>query len=218
MLSTALIALLLAAAQPAGPAPRLSRDVVPVSSDSVTVDGVPMQIHRYRSQLAPEDVLALWGRPAADGPPPRSLTGGWQLASRLHGTRQETLQARAGAAGGSEVLLARVDLRAPLAAPAQLPFRLPAGSRILRTVVLADKEGRAHQFIVAMPETAPRAMTQLCARLVAGGWRPAGSLACDSANAPGVRWFLRGSETLAVALRAASTGSRAVIGHQVPRP
>ncbi|MGE0581799.1 MAG: hypothetical protein AB7P31_06690 [Steroidobacteraceae bacterium] len=219
MLIAVLVVLLALFASPrAQAASGLATALVPVASDQVVVDRVPMTLHRYRSRLAPERVLALWAQGAAGGPPPRDLAGGWRVASRLDGSLQETLQVRADrAAGGSEVLLSRVELRAPLAALARPPLTLPAGSTVLRTLTFDDATGRASQFIVSLPGGPQRAMAQLCPRLLERGWQPAGKASCAARAIATTEWFLRGAETLGLALHARGAGTRAVIGYLEPR-
>lgn len=198
-----------------GPAPRLSREVVPVASDAMVVDRVPMQVHRYRSRLPPEGVLALWPHARSVARPRGESAGGWHIVSRLRGSLQETLQARPDGSGGSEILLACLDLQAPLAAPVRPPFPLPAGSAILRTVSFDDPAGRARQFVVSLPGEPGHAMHRLCPRLLEGGWRPVGTEGCERPAA--ARWYLRDNETLGIDLRGDGAATRAIIGYVVPR-
>lgn len=195
----------------------LPREMIPVGNDSVVVDRVPLVVQRYRSQLPPAKALALWQRDRTDGPAP-GATGGWQIVSRRQGTVQETLQARPDGWGGSELMLSRVDLSAPLAAAAALPFALPAGGTLLRTIGFRDAGGQGTQFIVSLPGRPPHALPQLCARLLARGWRLVGASDCGAPQPATSRWFMRGEETLGVDLRQSGAGSRAVIGHVAPRP
>ncbi len=208
-----------AAALASTAAPRLSADVVPLASEWAVVDRVPMELHRYHSRLAPGAVLALWAdSSAAPAPAPRDLPGGWRVASRLRGALQEILQARPDGAGGSEVILSRVDLLAPPARALPLPFALPAGGALLRTVELADPAGRGHQFIIALPGAPARALAQLCPRLLDRGWHPVGAHGCDGAGGATSQWFLRGAEMLGIDLRPSGAHTRAVIGHVVRQP
>ncbi len=208
----------LAAATGAQAPPELARALVPLASDAVVVDRVPMALHRYRSVLAPARLFALWSGGASDRPPVRDIAGGWRVASRIEGSWQETLQVRSDGAGGSEVLRSRVDLRAPLARPESLPFALPAGGAVLRTLAFHDRAGRGSQFIVAIQGSPPRAMSLLCARLLEGGWQPVATDGCAMPVTAATAWFLRGAETLGLSLRASGRGSRAVIGFVSPQP
>jgi hypothetical protein len=199
--------------------PRLSPDVMPIASEVSIIDRVPMEFHRYRSRLSPDAVLALWrGASDSHGPAPRDVAGGWRVASRLQGARQETLQARADRAGGSEVIVARVDLRARPAPLLHPPFALPASSVIRRTIELGDSAGRAFQFVVSLPGAPRRAMVQLCARLLERGWQPVAASGCASPDPLTTQWFLRGTETLGIELQPSGAHTRAVIGHVVPTP
>lgn len=209
-----LIAMLLAALQPGA----LPPDFMPVASDSAVVDRVPLELHRLHSPRQPEEALALWTRDRAVAPPPVATGDGWQVVSRRLGTLHETLQARPDGRGGSDIVLSRVDLGAPLAAAAELPFDLPAGGEILRTIGFDDAGGHATQFIVSLAGRPAHALRLLCARLLARGWRLAGPSHCETPQATSSRWFMRGEETLGVDLRLVGAGSRAVIGHVVPRP
>lgn len=184
-----------------------------LDSDAVIVDRVPLQIERYHSGLAPQQALAAWAEPA--GAAPGRSAGGWQIASRGAGAIRETLQARADGRGGSELILARLDLRAPLAAPAQLPLQLPAGAAVLRAIQFGDPAAGASQFLVSIPGSRRRALVQLCARALASGWRVLGSADCARGEA---RWFMRGGETLGIEARTGGRHARVVIGHVAPRP
>lgn len=181
--------------------------------DAVIVDRVPLQIERYRSGLAPRQALAAWADPAAAAP--TRSAGGWQVASRGAGAIRETLQARADGRGGSELILARVDLRTPLAAPAQLPLQLPAGASVLRAIQYDEPAARASQFLLSIPGGRRRALAQLCARALDSGWRVPGTADCARGEA---RWFMRGDETLGIEARAGGRHARVVIGHVAPRP
>jgi len=211
-------ALSLVAAQLAEPAPWLSREAVLVASDAMTVDRAPMQVHRYRSRLCPEDVLALWSRAHPFESPQSRIAGDWRVVSRLQHTTQETLQVRSVESGGSEILLARVNLRAPLAAPVRPPLPLPAGAIVLRVVSFDDAAGRASQFIVSLPGAPARMLAQLCQNLLDRGWHPAGRTDCLERRPGEAQWFLRGTETLGLDLRADGAATRAMVGHAGPRP
>ncbi|MBV6415644.1 MAG: hypothetical protein CMLOHMNK_00157 [Steroidobacteraceae bacterium] len=195
----------------------LPAGVFALGHDRAVVDGMTIELRRYRASMPPAEVLARWPLEGTAGPERRSA-GDWLVVSRLQGRLQETLQARPDGAGGSEVLLSRVDLRAPLAALVPPPFTLPAGSSVLRTIGFEEAAGRATQFVISLPGRPGHALPILCARLLERGWRPSGSRGCDGSLPTGPRWFLRGGETLAVDLRVDGARSRAVIGHVVPRP
>lgn len=194
----------------------LPAGVVSLGIDRAVVDRRPIEIHRYHAAMLPADVLARWPFEGAAGPEQRR-SGEWLVVTRLLGRMQETLQVRPDGEGGSEVILSTVDLRAPPAASAPLPFPLPAGSSVLRAIAFDDAAGRAAQFVVLLPGRPEHALQLVCARLLERGWRSAGTRDC-AASPGGARWFLRGGETLAVDLRPAGARSRAVIGHVVPRP
>ena len=182
---------------------------VPVDRDHVIVDRVPIEIERYRSSLPPAQALAAWG-PAAIRPP---AAGAGSIGSRQRGPYQETLQVRAAHGGGSELLLSRIDLRRSLAAPSRLPFALPAGAIVLRTVRF--EATTAATFVVSLPGRPAGAFTLLCVRLRAEGWSRPGEGGCDRGGTTS-HWFLRGGATLAIDLRASARGSRAVIGYMGP--
>lgn len=188
-----------------------------IDRDAVIVDRVPLQIERYRSGLAPEQVLAAWSDSSAAPVPNRSV-GEWRIASRRSGAIHETLQARADARGGSELILARLDLRSPLAAPVQPPLPLPAGGEVLRVIQFNETRARASQYLVSIPGGSARALAQLCARAVGSGWRVLGAADCASQRGARARWFMRGSETLGIEARQGGRRSRVVIGHVAPRP
>lgn len=211
------LALPLVGAQLAGPAAWRPREAVLVSGDAVTVDRAPMQVRHYRSRLPPESVLAHWFQSHPVGPPEREMAGGWRIASHIQDATQETLQVRPSESGGSEILVARVNLEAPLAPPMRPPLPLPAGAVVLRAISFADATGRASQFIVSLPGTPVRALEQLCRRLFERGWQSVEQRGCEARRANRAHWFLRGTETLGVDLRTDGAKTRAVIGHVGPR-
>lgn len=218
LIASIALALPLAGAALTGPAPWLPREAVLVSRDALTVDRAPLHVQHYRSRLSPEGVLAHWHQAHPVGPPERAIPGGWRIASHLQDATQETLQVRASARGGSEIVIARVNLEAALAPPLQPPLPLPAGAIVLRVIAFAETAGRASQFIVSLPGTPARALAQLCQRLRERGWQPAGQRGCEAQRADKAMWFLRGAETLGVDLRTDGARTRAVIGHVGPRP
>lgn len=217
MLTLTLTLLLPMASSIAAAAPRLGADITLAGSDVMTVDRVPMQLHRYRTRLPPAAVLALWPDGRAPAGPSSGAEGGWRMVSRLRGATHETLQARPGAAGGSDVLLSHVDLDARLAPAVALPVSLPSGSTLVRTVAFDDAAGRASQFVVVIPDRPQRTLALLCRLLAGAGWRAVGAAGCTTAVEATSLWFVRGAETLGLDLRAQGTGTRAVIGHVVPR-
>jgi len=188
-----------------------------IDRDAVIVDRVPLQIERYHSGLAPEQALAAWAGPASAGVP-NPPVGEWRIASRTSGAIRETLQARADGRGGSELILARLDLRSPLAAPAQLPLSLPAGASVLRTIHFQDTGAQASQYLVSIPGGRARALAQLCARALDSGWRMLGVSDCAGGRGPLARWFMRGEETLGIEVRGRGRHARVVLGHVAPRP
>lgn len=179
-----------------------------INRDHAIVDRVPIEIERYRSSLPPAQALAAWDPSAI------TSSGAGPVGSRQRGPHRETLQARVVRGGGSELLLSRIDLRRPRAAPPRLPFTLPAGSVVLRAVQF---ESAAATFVVSLPGHPAGAFALLCARLRAEGWSLPREGGCDSGG-PGAHWFLRGGATLAIDLRAAARGSRAVIARTGERP
>ncbi|MGD9599067.1 MAG: hypothetical protein AB7G76_05650 [Steroidobacteraceae bacterium] len=191
--------------------------LIALGVDRAIVDRVPIELRRYHSATPPADLLAHW--PFDEAPPQaRPASGGWLVASRVRGHWHEAVQARPDGTGGSEVLWSRVDLRAPLAPSEALPFAMPAGAVVLRAVGVIGTAGRGTQFIVSLPGRPGHALPLLCARLAERGWRLVGAADCRIASSPAARWFVRGDETVAVDMRAAGAGSRAVIGLLVPRP
>lgn len=188
-----------------------------IDRDAVIVDRVPLQIERYHTGLAPQRALAAWAGSSATAMPNQSV-GEWRIASRSSGAIRETLQARADGRGGSELILARLDLRSPLAAPVYLPLPLPAGAAVLRAIHFNEAGTTASQYLVSIPAGRARALAQLCARAVDSGWRVLGPADCARGEGPLARWFLRGDETLGVEVRAGGRTTHAVIGHVAPRP
>jgi hypothetical protein len=188
-----------------------------IDRDAVIVDRVPLQIERYHSSLAPEKALAAWAA-SAPGAVSNPSAGVWRIASRTSGAIRETLQARADGRGGSELILARLDLRSPLAAPAQLPLSLPAGGSVLRAIHFRETGAKASQYLVSIPGGRARALAQLCVRALDSGWRVLGASDCAGSRGPLARWFMRGEETLGIEVRGGGRNTRVVMGHVAPRP
>lgn len=188
-----------------------------IDRDAVIVDRVPLQIERYRSALAPGQVLAAWSD-SSTASDPNQRAGEWRVATRNSGAIHETLQARADGRGGSELILARLDLRSPLAAPVKLPLSLPAGGEVLRAIQFNEARARASQYLVSIPGGSARALAQLCARAADSGWRVLGAVDCARGRGSQARWFMRDDETLGIEVRAAGRRTRVVMGHVAPWP
>lgn len=183
-----------------------------VDRDQVIVGRVPVQIERYRSTLAPAQAVAAWGPDTSDP----QIAGAWSIANRQRGPEWETLQAREARGGGSELILSRIDFRKPLAASARVPFALPAGATVMRTLRFEGAQ-RASVFVVSLPRRPAGVVGSLCARVQAGGWRAPHGGGCEH-GAGLARWFVRGGATLAIDLRPHGRGARAVIAFSESPP
>lgn len=102
--------------------------------ESLTVDGVPITVHRASGADVPELARRIEAQWRSQGSPIRSLQQApWTLRSRIHGARSEVLQWRR-AATSHELLWSSLNATAPVRAALATGLDLPVGCTWGRSV------------------------------------------------------------------------------------
>jgi hypothetical protein len=209
------------AATQAGPALDDSLEAVPGLREEVvlrgaTVAGRRLDLNRFidpRSPAALQDaVRAAWApRPA----PVHALhRDGWLVLVQAVGAAVETIEIRVRGSGseGRHARLSRPDPEA-IAASGWLEDALPAGSRVLRSIMHRDGDRRMTTVVAVSTRPAAVISQGLLASLRRHGFheRPRGTPSFSGAGGS-LQFLARGSEELAMAI-SEQAGERAIVLH-----
>lgn len=223
----------LASAAPPG-VPRFDAWALPESvvateiAPSLTVDGARVRMYEIRSPLPREPIAAAWQRlwSAASHSVAVADAAGWHVLSTPVSAGLLTVQLRTSAAGGTEGYLALAARslanasRTHAAIPASV-LRLPAGSRVLRSIESRDAGRLAVQTVLRLPLDGRRAMRAIEAAATSAGWRErfrsADSRDAIVARARG-RWFERESDELGIFVDGSAAHADVVVHHVRGRP
>lgn len=192
------------------------------------VDGVPFEVRDLRSALPPAVLALRWRQwwAAQSIMALESRAAEWHVLSYRRGAALVSVQLRPAADGGTEgyVALGSPSSYAPALARDELPLRLPAGARQLRTVESHDGARVATQTVIATSATARHIFDALARGARLAGWSPGPALkstdrraAAHAEHAHGL-WFVRGGDELAIFVHAQPAGALALIHHVRARP
>lgn len=189
----------------------------------LVIDGLRTDVRALRSPWTVAELTARYAAAWCEGQGvrvDRRSAGSWSIVSRQLGARHEIVQLRAASGGGSEGYASLTDLARARAAAAP-PLRLPAGTRVLRTVEAEDAGMLARDFVVlaATADVDLRRRLDLAAR--ASGWRAdevrlADPTRAAAAERPEARRYTRDSEELYI-VEGSLPGRGAALLHHVLR-
>lgn len=191
---------------------------------ALQIDAASTDVVHVSSTLPIEAAVEAWSRWWGAGAVPlrESRVAGWRVLSRPGSAGLVTVQLRAAPAGGSEGYLA-LRRAAPAGSPvrdAAVPFGLPAGARVLRTVAAADVGRTGTQTVIAVQGTARGALKSFARSARATGWAPIplpilvhASVWPRSLDAPRTLWLQRGAEELGLFATDAGSNALVVVHH-----
>lgn len=189
----------------------------------LVIDGLRTDVRALRSPRSVAELTARYAAAWCEGQGvrvDRRSTGSWSIVSRQLGARHEIVQLRVASDGGSEGYVSLTDL-ARARAVAAPPLRLPAGTRVLRTVEAEDAGTTSRDFVVLADAAGVDLRRRLDLAARASGWRADDVPLADpirqvAAERPDARRYTRDSEELYIVDGSLPGRGGALLHHVVP--